>query len=55
MRVLPNGTAIPIAELPDIGEALYFSDEEGRELITSRLCTVERPAKRVVDTYPKAV
>jgi len=55
VRVLPNGTAIPIAEPPDVGEALYFSDEEGRELITSRLCTVERPAKRVVDTYPKAV
>lgn len=55
VRVLPNGTAIPVEQPPEVGEALYFSDEEGRELITSRLCTVERPAKRVVETYPVAV
>ncbi len=54
VRVLPNGTAIPVLDPPDIGEALYFSDEEGRELITSRLCSVERPAKRLVTAYPAA-
>jgi len=55
MRVLSNGTAIPVLSSPDVGEALYFSDCEGRELITSRLQIVERPAKRVVDAYPDAV
>jgi hypothetical protein len=52
MRVLSNGTAIPVLDTPDIGEALYFSDCEGREVITSRLRSVERPQKRVVDSYP---
>jgi hypothetical protein len=52
VRILTTGTAIPIEEPPDIGEALYFSDCEGRELITSRLCNVERPAKRLVEAYP---
>ena len=53
MRVLSNGTAIPVLSTPEIGEALYFSNCEGRELITSRLRSVERPAKRVVDAYPE--
>lgn len=52
VRVLDNGTAIPVLDPPGVGEALYFGDEEGRELITSRLCTVARPAKRVVNAYP---
>jgi hypothetical protein len=52
VRVLPNGTAIPVEQPPAIGEALYFGDEEGRELITSRLCTIERPEKRIVAGFP---
>ncbi|HSC89506.1 MAG TPA: hypothetical protein VLC09_19625 [Polyangiaceae bacterium] len=50
VRVLPNGTAIPIPAAPQVGEALYFS-AEGRELITSVLCSVERPAKDLVASY----
>ena len=33
-----------------IGQALYFADD-GRELITSAVCGVERPVKEVVDRY----
>src|SRR6478736_10478433 len=50
VRILANGTAIPSCEAPRIGEALYFG-EDGRELITSQLCEVERPSKAIVRTY----
>ncbi len=50
VRFFENGTAIPSDEEPQIGEALYF-DDEGRELITSVLSSIERPAKDVVASY----
>jgi len=50
VRVLQNGEAIPVPDLPQVGEALYFSSG-GRELITSALCSVERPAREVVQQY----
>src|SRR5690606_13063296 len=53
VRLLANGTAVPSCDAPQVGEALYFG-EEGRELITSVLCGVERPAKAVVLSYPSA-
>jgi hypothetical protein len=37
---------------PEVGEALYFGDE-GRELVTSMLTAVERPAKSLVESYPE--
>jgi hypothetical protein len=54
VRILSNGTAVPSCEAPRIGEALYFG-EDGRELITSQLCEVERPSKGVVKAYPRNV
>jgi hypothetical protein len=50
VRFFENGTAIPSCEPPRIGEALYF-DDEGRELITSALSAIERPAKEIVAAY----
>jgi hypothetical protein len=50
VRFHENGTAIPTSETPKIGEALYF-DDEGRELITSVLSSIERPPRDVVSTY----
>jgi hypothetical protein len=47
VRILKNGEAIPVKECPQVGEALYFS-QGGRELITSVLCSVERPPREVV-------
>lgn len=46
-----NGVAIPHHGDPEVGEALYFGDE-GRELVTSMLTSVERPAKVLVESYP---
>ena len=46
----PNGTAVPTSRRPELGEALYFGDD-GRELITSALCGVERPSRETVRQY----
>ncbi len=46
-----NGAAVPSCAPPRPGEALYFGDE-GRELITSLLSSVERPVKSIVREYP---
>ncbi len=37
---------------PSVGDALWFADD-GRELVTSILCSVERPPKNVVETYAR--
>ena len=50
IRFLENGTAIPSGEDPRVGEALYF-DDDGRELITSVLASIERPSKKLVASY----
>ncbi len=50
VRVLENGAAIPVPEMPQVGEALYFS-EGGRELITSTLCRIERAERDLVNCH----
>jgi hypothetical protein len=45
-----NGTAIPVFDGPDLGEALYFADD-GRELITSAICGLERPTRETLQSY----
>lgn len=52
VRFQPNGVAIPDGGPPEVGEALYFGDD-GRELVTSLLTAVERPAKALVTAYPE--
>lgn len=51
VRFHTNGTAVPSFAAPKVGEALYFGDD-GRELLTSLLCGVERPEKDLVRCYP---
>jgi hypothetical protein len=48
-----NGAAIPVYDLPSIGEALYFGDD-GRELITSTVCSLERPSRELLQRYEQA-
>ena len=50
LRFFMNGAIVPNAGDPAPGEALYFSSE-GRDLVTSPLERVERPAKDVVIAY----
>ena len=45
-----NGTAVPVFDQPDLGEALYFADD-GRELITSAVCGLERPTRETLRSY----
>ena len=52
VRFQPNGVALPAEGEPEVGEALYFGGE-GRDLVTSLLCEVERPEKQLVADYPE--
>lgn len=51
VRVLDNGEAIPAVDEPRIGDALYFRGGN-RELVTSVLCQINRPAPELVQSYP---
>ncbi|MBK7580967.1 MAG: hypothetical protein IPI67_12240 [Myxococcales bacterium] len=51
VRFQGNGVAVPVHGSPEVGEALYFGDD-GRELVTSLLTAIERPAKVLVTSYP---
>ena len=52
VRFLRNGVAIPCDGADPVpGEALFFAHGE-REIVTSALCAVERPAKALVVAYP---
>jgi hypothetical protein len=56
VRVYSNGGVIPHASDPEPGDAIYFTyrrpDGEERQIVTSRLLSVERPVKSVVNAYP---
>ena len=47
LRFFLNGAIIPNPGEPQPGEALYF-ESSGRDLVTSPLESVERPAKEIV-------
>ena len=51
LKFFPNGAIVPNAGDPRPGEALYFA-ADGRDLVTSPLLTVERPSKKLVQSYP---
>ena len=51
LRFFMNGALLPNPGEPKIGEALFFG-EGGRDLITSPLQAVERPAPDMVAHYP---
>jgi hypothetical protein len=43
--------AYPTLESPRLGEGLFFGDD-GPDVVTSNLLSVERPPKNVVGSYP---
>ncbi len=51
VRFHPNGVALPDDGEPCVGEAMFFGGQ-GRDLVTSTLCEVERPPKQLVTSYP---
>jgi hypothetical protein len=50
LRFYLNGGILPNPGDPEPGEALYFASN-GRDLVTSPLESVERPAKEIVESY----
>lgn len=56
VRIYSNGGVIPQPHDPEPGDAIYFTyvrpDGEERQIVTSKLLSVERPPKRVVASYP---
>ena len=50
LRFQPSGI-LPVPEEPDVGDSIYFRQGE-RDLITSRVERVERPARGIVSSYP---
>jgi hypothetical protein len=51
LRFYLNGAIVPNLGEPKPGEAMFFSTE-GRDLITSPVVSIDRPAKDVVQAYP---
>ncbi|MEM6786646.1 MAG: hypothetical protein AAF715_03925 [Myxococcota bacterium] len=62
VRVFPNGVAVPSLRPPEVGSPMFFSspeerddDPEPRDVITSKLQSVDRPHRRDLIKYPAAV
>jgi hypothetical protein len=53
LKFFGNGAIVPNAGEPEPGEALYFA-ADGRDLVTSPVERIDRPAKALVDAYPTA-
>lgn len=51
IKFFESGAMTATRELPDVGESLYF-EEDGRDLVTSAVVSVERPGADVVAQYP---
>jgi hypothetical protein len=47
------GCAVPRTDPPKVGDALFFG-LDGRELVTSLLCAIERPERQLVLEYAAA-
>jgi hypothetical protein len=53
LKFFLNGAIVPNPGEPQPGEALYFATD-GRDLVTSPLERIERPAREVASAYPGA-
>lgn len=51
IKFFESGAMTANPSLPSVGESLYF-EEEGRDLVTSAVVSVERPQKDIVAQYP---
>ncbi len=58
VRIYPNGAMIPNVENPVEGDAIFFThvgpEGDMKQIVTSRLERVDRPAKTIVALYPPA-
>jgi hypothetical protein len=54
VRVFPNGAVVPMLAPPSVGQPLYFDldeDEEGDQLVTSRVQEINRPSLEDLAKY----
>jgi hypothetical protein len=58
VRIYPSGAMIPNVVSPEEGDAIFFvrqdPDGELKQIVTSRIERVDRPAKTIVALYPAA-
>ncbi len=52
LKFFANGAIVPNEGDPQPGEALYFA-ADGRDLVTSTVERIDRPAKALVEAYPE--
>lgn len=52
IRFAGDGTAYPSLDTPRVGDALFFGDNGGPELITSVIHAIDRPSRDEVRSYP---
>jgi hypothetical protein len=56
VKIYSNGAALPHFCEPGVGDAIYFNDRrddgDERQIVTSRLESIDRPSKAVVMRYP---
>jgi hypothetical protein len=50
VRFHGEGCVVPFTDPPKVGDALFFG-LDGRELVTSLLCAIERPERQLVLEY----
>jgi hypothetical protein len=59
VRIYPSGAMIPNVVAPEAGDAIFFvrqdPDGELKQIVTSRVERVDRPAKNIVALYPAVV
>lgn len=51
VRLQADGSLVRSSSTPAPGEALLLGDQ-GQDLLTSALCSIERPTKKIVMSYP---
>jgi len=51
LRFTRAGGILPNLGSPDVGESIFFH-AEGRDLVTSPVLVVDRPEKKIVQSYP---
>jgi len=57
VRIFSNGAVLPSLKAPEIGDAMYFllpDEAEERQLVTSRVLSIERPDRDDLIVYPAA-
>jgi hypothetical protein len=53
VKIYANGACVPNVADPAPGDAILFTVRDDRQIVTSRIESIERPSKRDVAAYPR--